>query len=161
MLKSFKEFFTTFVAPAGDKPEVPAEHALQVAAAALLVEMMRVDRVVSETEQQAVLGLLERRFGLTAEETAALVDLAAREAQESTGDYAFTSLINKGFSAEQKVHLIEMMWQIAYIDGHLDAHENHLMRKIADLLHVGHGDYALAKQRGREKARVGGGAPAS
>ncbi len=155
MLKNFREFFSTFVAPAGDKPDAPAEHALRVATAALLFEMMRVDRVVAEAEQQAVLDLLRRRFALTEEETSSLADLAAREAQESTGDYAFTSIINKGFSAEQKVHLIEMMWQIAYIDGHLDAHENHLMRKIADLLHVGHGDYALAKRRGREKARAG------
>ena len=76
--------------------------------------------------------------------------LAAEEARLATDYFQFTSLINKSFSAEQKVQVIEYLWQVAYADGHLDAHEQHFMRKIADLLYVSHADYVGAKQRARQ-----------
>jgi hypothetical protein len=75
--------------------------------------------------------------------------LAAEEARLATDYFQFTSLINRNFSAEQKVQVVEYLWQVAYADGHLDAHEQHFMRKIADLLYVSHADYVGAKQRAR------------
>ena len=66
--------------------------------------------------------------------------------------HQFTSLINKGFDADQKIRIVENLWFVAMSDGHLDAHETHLTRKIADLLYVGHADYIAAKQRARVSA---------
>ena len=70
----------------------------------------------------------------------------------ATDYFQFTSLINKQCSLEQKVRIVENMWHVAMSDGHISAHENHLMRKIADLLYVGHADYIAAKQRARQAA---------
>ena len=85
---------------------------------------------------------------------ATLLDLAEQEARQASVYYQFTSLINKTCSADQKIRIIENMWQVAMADGHLDAHELHLMRKIADLLYVGHADYVAAKQRARQKTAL-------
>jgi uncharacterized tellurite resistance protein B-like protein len=93
---------------------------------------------------------LQRQFGLEAAQVDTLMALAAEEARLATDYFQFTSLINKNFSAEQKVQVVEYLWQVAYADGHLDAHEQHFMRKIADLLYVSHADYVGAKQRARD-----------
>lgn len=152
MIQAIKDFFSTLIEPAASGTGASDQHALQVATAALLVEMMRMDERVAETERAAVTDALRVRFGLSDAEVERLIALAEEEAREAPGYYAFTSLINKGFSAEQKIRVVEYMWQVAYADGHLDAHENHLMRKIADLLYISHGDYIAAKQRGRAAA---------
>jgi uncharacterized tellurite resistance protein B-like protein len=80
------------------------------------------------------------------------MDFAAEEAKQATDYFQFTSLINKHFSQEQKIEVVENLWQVAFADGHLDAHEQHFMRKIADLLYISHADYVAAKQRGRGSA---------
>ena len=95
---------------------------------------------------------LQARFGLAAQEVDTLMGLAAEEAKQATDYFQFTSLINKHFSREQKIEVVENLWQVAFADGHLDAHEQHFMRKIADLLYISHADYVAAKQRAREKS---------
>jgi uncharacterized tellurite resistance protein B-like protein len=80
--------------------------------------------------------------------------LAEQEAREASDYYQFTSLINKQCDQAQKVQIIENLWHVAMIDGHLDAHELHLMRKLADLLYISHADYVGAKQRARISAKL-------
>ena len=81
----------------------------------------------------------------------ALIDdlfiLASEEARQSVDLYQFTSLIREHFSQEKKIKTIECLWTIAYADNHLDAHEEHLIRRIADLLYVTHQDFINAKHR--------------
>ncbi|MCB1907259.1 MAG: TerB family tellurite resistance protein [Rhodocyclaceae bacterium] len=149
MLDAIRDFFrNSLAAPQADPGN--DDRRLQLATAALMLEMSRVDGEVAEAEERAMRNALELRFGLSGEQVGELLALAEAEARESSGDHAFTSLINKGFSAEEKVRVIEFMWQIAYADGHVDAHENHFMRKLADLLYISRADYAAAKKRARE-----------
>ena len=82
------------------------------------------------------------------------MDLAEQEARQASGYYQFTSLINKNCNADQKVRIIENMWHVAMSDGHISAHENHLMRKIADLLYIGHADYITAKQHAQQTTKL-------
>jgi len=149
MLNTIRRFFDQHVATAADTP--PDEHRLQVATAALLVEVMRLDGQ-AEPERLAVLKAVQKKFGLSDDEAHTLVELAESEAREAVGYYQFTSLINREFSTAQKVHIIELMWQVAYADATLSAHEHHVMRKIADLIYVSHGDYIAAKVRAKEQA---------
>ena len=100
-------------------------------------------------------------FGLDLDQLETLLALADQEVRQSSGYYQFTSLINKGCNVEQKVRIIENMWVVAMADGHLDAHEEHLMRKIADLLYVGHADYVAAKRRAREITQMPADLPAN
>ena len=69
--------------------------------------------------------------------------------------FSFTSLMNDRFTQDQKIQVVEFMWQVAYADGALDANENHLISKIAGLLHVTHGEYISAKMRAKESAQLG------
>jgi uncharacterized tellurite resistance protein B-like protein len=153
VIDGIKDFFNRFIEP-GSRDPAGGERALQVATAALLLEMMRMDDRISDAERAAVGAILRREFGLDAAELDTLVALAEEEARQASGYYEFTSLINKSCDLPQKVRIVENLWRIALADGHLDAHENHLMRKIADLIHVGHADYVAAKQRAREAAGV-------
>ena len=72
--------------------------------------------------------------------------------QHGQDHHRFTSAMNEHFTQVQKIHMVETMWQVAYSDAHLDAHENHLISKIAGLLHVTHGEYIGAKMRAKEAA---------
>ena len=152
MLASIRDFFKQAIEPT-DRDQGPDEHRLHLATAALMLELSRVDGEVSADEEAALREALGTRFGLSGEEIETLITLAEHEAREASGDYAFTSLINKGFNAEQKVRIIEHMWQIAYADGRVDAHENHFMRKLASLLYVSRADYVAAKQRARPEGQ--------
>lgn len=152
MLASVKAFFKQAIEPGTQPRAAGAQHALQVATAALLLEMMRMDSRVTPDERAAITATLQREFRLGEEELATLVELAEREVQQSHGYYHFTALINQHCDAAQKARIVENLWHVAMVDGHLDAHELHLMRKLADLLHVGHADYIAAKQRARVTA---------
>ena len=150
MLNAIREFFDQHVAAgAGDDDR----HALQLATAALLVETVRLDGGIDAAERAAAHRAVRTKFGLTDAEAAALIRLAEEEAGEATDYYQFTSLINKQFSASQKERVIELMWQVAYADADLSAHEQHVVRKIADLLHVPHRAYIAAKLRARDAAQ--------
>ena len=82
---------------------------------------------------------------LARDELHALVELAEDTARGANDFFRFTTELNEGFTHEQKVRMVEIMWRVAYADGHLDAHENHLISKVAGLLHVTHGEYIAAK----------------
>ena len=62
-------------------------------------------------------------------------------------------LINRHFSQEEKNHIVELLWEVAYADGELDKYEEHLVRKLADLIYVPHRSFIRAKHRA--KARLG------
>ena len=63
--------------------------------------------------------------------------------------HQFTLPINSELELVEKVRIVEYMWQIAYADNQISVHENHLLRKIANLLNVPHGDYIAAKMRAK------------
>jgi uncharacterized tellurite resistance protein B-like protein len=104
-----------------------------------------------------VLAGLRRKFALQPDELDRLVELADEKARTANDFFAFTSTLNARFSQEQKVRIVEFMWQVAYADGAIDEHENHLISKVAGLLHVTHGEYIAAKMHARQAA--GQGAP--
>lgn len=149
MLAAIRDFFEQRIAAAS-----PADEArcIRVATAALLLEVVRLDGGVDEAERAAVLRAVRTKFGLREDEAEALVRLAEAEAQEATDYYQFTSLINRHFSPEQKVRAVEMMWQVAYADAELSANEQHVLRRVADLLYVPHAEYIAAKLRARDAA---------
>jgi uncharacterized tellurite resistance protein B-like protein len=153
MIDSIKSFFVQFI-ELGIAVSNNGVQALQVATAALLLEMMRMDSKLKDEERQAIFQTLQTQFKLDPAQIKTLMALAEQESREANDYYQFTSLINKHCDLAQKVQIIENLWHVAMIDGHLDAHELHLMRKLADLLYIGHADYVAAKQRARESAKL-------
>lgn len=150
MLTAIREFFERHIGEPG--AAVDSGHALQLATAALLVEVARTDGGVTEDERASVLRAVHRHFDLAPGEADELVALAEQEVRQANDLFQFTSLVNRTFSAEQKARVIETMWAAAYADGELSAHENHIMRRIADLLYVPHADYIAAKMHARDAA---------
>jgi uncharacterized tellurite resistance protein B-like protein len=152
MLKTLKDLFDTLLPPAPAADPRAGEHALQLATAVMLVEVMRADTSFHPGERTAVLAALRDKFGLADDEAARLADLAETTAKDATDLFAFTSRINQRFEMPQKLRMIEHMWRIAYADGHLNEHERHVLWRVADLLHVPQGAYQHARIRARDEA---------
>lgn len=151
MLRTLKDLLDAFTAPAEETPEA-RNHALQLATAVLLVEVMRADPNTAVAERNAVLASLREKFALADDALARLLELAELTASSASDYHQFTSRINDSFTHPQKIQMVENMWQVAYADAHLDAGENHLISKIAALLHVTQGEYIGAKMRAKEAA---------
>lgn len=153
MLKSIRDFFDRNMATSG----APAaeRHSIELATAALLVEVVRSDAGISPGEQQAVLRAVREKFSLSEEEAQAIFKLAEEEVRTANDYYQFTSLINRSFDQKQKQYVVELMWRVAYADAELAAHENHVLRRVAELLHVTHADYIAAKMRARDASGSG------
>jgi uncharacterized tellurite resistance protein B-like protein len=151
MLKTLRDLFDALApAPSGAAP-ADETHALQLAAAVLLVEVMRADSAYGADERRVLLAALREKFALADDEAARLSELAEHTARQSTDLFAFTERINRHFDMPRKLRMIEMMWQVAYADGELGAHERHMVWRIADLLHVPQG----ALQHARVRAKGG------
>jgi len=153
VLKAIRDYFDRNIGTEG--APTTERHSIELATAALLVEVVRSDAGIAPNEQQAVLRAVRERFGLSDEEAQTLFRLAEDEVRTANDYYQFTSLINRHFDQQRKQHVIELMWQVAYADSELAAHENHVLRRIAELLHVTHGDYIAAKMRARDAAERG------
>ena len=119
----------------------------QLAAAALLAEAAYLDEGISAIEEGRMVDLLQRFFELSAKDARALVDEAMSLQGEAVELSRFTQAVKDAFDAEERVGIIEMLWEVVYADGALHAYEDNLMRRIGGLLYVTDRDRGLAKQR--------------
>lgn len=154
MLSPFKTLLTQFFMPSDSPSALDETHSLQLATAALLAEVMRSDANISAEERAATLSALRRQLALSDAELAKLMAQAEHSAKTSNDYFQFTSAMNEHFTQPQKIQVVELMWQVAYADGHIDANEHHLISKIAGLLHVTHGEYIAAKMHAKEAAQL-------
>lgn len=143
MLKAIREFFDAHLRPeSAEAAQIGRERTLQLATAALLIEITRADNEVKPEEREAVTHGIQRLFGeLSDTETRELIRLAEQQASESTSLFQFTSLVDKNFSREEKIDIVEMLWRVVFADREKDVNEEYLVRKISDLLHVSHKDF--------------------
>lgn len=148
MLKSILELIEGRTT--GQRTQDP--RAVELATAALLVEVVHAARDVLPTEQQALRRAMHEKFGLDTPQADELLLDAEERMRQATDYYQYTSLINANFTHEQKQQVIELMWRVAYADDVLSAQEQHLIRKIAGLLHVPDGEYIAAKLRAKADA---------
>ena len=140
MLKSLRDRLSRSLSVTDAKHPEEREHTLRLATATLLVEIVRADYQENLTENEVVFAELKRRFDLTEDEALLLVKEAEQEADHSVTLQSFTRLLHEQLSLEEKHAVIEMLWRVALADDHLDKHEDYLVRKLADLLYVSHGD---------------------
>lgn len=151
MIRTVKQFFEKYVTSSPRNTDNVSDHALQIATAALLIEMMRADAEISVDEQKKITETIRLKFKLTDTETAELMQLAEEKIWKSTGYFEFTTLMNKGLSHKQKIKVIEHLWDVAFADAILDKHEEYMVRKIAGLIHVSHKDFIETKLRVKKK----------
>ena len=152
MLKTLKDLFDSLLPPVGSASPQAIEHTLELATAVMLVEVMRADASFHAGEREAVRAALREKFRLSEDEAQRLAELAEATAKTATDLFGFTSRINDRFDMAQKLRMVELMWAVAYADGHLGEHERHVLWRIADLLHVPQGAYVNARLRAQAQA---------
>lgn len=154
MLRALKDIFDNFASQGNEQSSAQLDHALQLASAVLLVEVMRADSSMDAAERKTVVLALKNEFALSETELEQLVLLAQTQAKVIYDYQRFTGLLNDHFTQDRKIALVESMWKVAYADRELDAHEHHVISKVAGLLHVTHGQYIGAKMRAREATQI-------
>ena len=137
----------TLFRQAEDAQAQPHNRVLELTCAALMFEVARADFAVEATELDTVNALLTEQFDLAPEELLSVTEQAAQQADAATCLYEFTRTLNELASVEEKRALLAMMWRVAMADDVLSRYEEHLIRKVADLLYVPHSDFMAAKQQ--------------
>lgn len=140
MLSKLKELFTL---PEPSRENV--EQRQQLAAASLLIELGKADYRRDEREQATIVEAVRVCFQLDDATIAELLAQAEIASNRSTSLYEFTSVLNEHCSDAEKFELIRQLWRVAAADGNIDKYEDHLIRKVAELLYVSHQDFIRAK----------------
>lgn len=145
MIDKIKLFFEQHIVVTESISEDDLDHQLQLACAALMIEVLYADYSVDQEQLDVLRNTLQDNFGISSEEALELVQLAEEERNEATDYYQFTSLINEYYSQQQKRDLVTRLWQMAYADQAVHKFEEHLVRRLAELLHVPHSAFIQSK----------------
>lgn len=121
--------------------------AIHLAAAALMVEAAHMDGQVDAAERSAIARCLEAHFGLSETEAGDLLAKAEAEIAESTQLHPFALRLTGALDYDERVELVEMLWEVAYADGELHDFEANLLRRLGGLLHVTDFDRGAARKR--------------
>ncbi|MFC1858391.1 TerB family tellurite resistance protein [Thermodesulfobacteriota bacterium] len=145
MLDILKRFFGKDTEDNSRTDDRKTEHDIRVATCALLVEIARIDKNFTQAEMDTILSILKEKHGLSPEYADALIAEAEKELDDSVDLWQFARLINENYSNEEKIEIIETLWQIVYVDGKMDEYEHYLMGKLKNLLRLSHDQLIEAK----------------
>ncbi len=132
---------------ADDEAPEREEDAVQAAAAALLVEAARTDDTIDERERARIIAVTRRHFGLSEDEAQDLLSAAVFDSEDVSPYHRYVSVILERCAPDQRLWIIEMLWEVAYADGVLNDLEASLLRRIGGLLHVSDIDRGEARKR--------------
>ena len=152
MLSKINAFFQSLGAQENSQAH---EISLEIACSVLLCEVMLADGQLDSAEQQKLNDIISSQFQLTPAEVTEIVKHALVLCENATDFYQFTSKINQHYSLEQRIKMLTLLWQVAYADGELASIEEHIIRKIADLLHLRHSEYIETKLNIQAKINTG------
>lgn len=125
---------------------------IRLATAVLLVEIARADAGEDEVERQLAEKLVQEYFNLDGEQGRELIALASKHADEAISLFEFTNRLKDALDEKGRADMVEMLWDVVYADGELDRYEEHLMRRIAELLYVPHAEFIRRKLLAAERA---------
>jgi uncharacterized tellurite resistance protein B-like protein len=132
---------------ADEVDEGTREQARNLAVAALLVEVLRADYATADAERRQVVESLRGILGLGDSECAELLAVAEHQVDKAHDLHQFTAEINRALAHEEKVRVVEQMWRVARSDETVHKYEEHIIRRVSDLLHVSHREFIAAKLR--------------
>ena len=116
----------------------------------MLIEVAFADKIFDESEISSLKNSLKETYGLEDEIINELIIDAERTVDDSTSLYEYTRVVNDEFTYSDKLELLTRIWKLAFADGNLDKYEDHLIRKISDLIHISHSDFIRIKLENRE-----------
>jgi len=140
-----KRFFSKTATEVSNNADRETEHDVRVAACALFVEMARIDEKFTAAEMETILSIVREKYGLSREHADALVAEADKELDKSVDLWQFARLINKNYSTDEKIEIIETLWRMVFVDGKMDRYEHYLMNKLKNLLRLSHDQLIAAK----------------
>ena len=143
MLKQLLDKIRTF---AEDDVESDTEQLLATAAATLLMEVAWADHHISDQELAAIRSAIASRFTLDDATLDAIIEESRQHQDVSVGLQSFTRTITEAWDEDTRYQLIVTMWQLAGTDDEVHRFEEHMIRKIADLLYVSHRRFIEAKR---------------
>lgn len=147
MIEKLKQIFSATLGAETDSILADHEQAKKLAAVALMVEIIAVDDEQHDAEKDMLRQILAQQFAVSHQAADGLIEQAEKANEEATDFYRFTSEINAYFDADEKIDLIESFWKLAWADQHIHELEQHVIRRLANLLHVSHKDFIAAKLR--------------
>ena len=130
------------------------EKQLQIATAAIFVEMAKADGDFSDEEREHIVVSLKNRFGLEEEYVRELIELSHEELKDSVSLYEFSGVINERFTFEDKYELLKNLWRLIYTDETLDKYEDHLIKMIGGMLQMEHRQIINAKMLIRKELNI-------
>ena len=141
MLKSL--FETLF----SEKIEQKQGGTRELASAALLIEVARADFEITPEELARLIDLLATTFDMSPEDVKLVTQQANDQVENAVSLHDFTRVINEHCSPEERNELVGLMWDVAAADGDLSKYEDHLIRRVADLLYVPHQEFIRLKHQ--------------
>ena len=118
-----------------------------VACAALLIEAAMVDGNFSDEERQIITVLVEDRFLDDPALSGVLISTAEVKARRSVELYSVTKIISQSFSYDERMDILQSIWEVVLSDGRVDDFEDQLMRRLSGLIHISDRDRAFTRQR--------------
>lgn len=134
------------------KSVLPAkeDYNVNLTCASLIIEVALADKDFDVTEINLLKIILKDSYDISPEKIDSLIENAESTVENNTSLYSYTREINDSLNYEQKIDLLDGLWKISYADGTLDKFEEHLVRKISDLIHISHGDFITSKLKNRD-----------
>ncbi len=144
MIKRIKDLLSNF---SNQEEEIKDEKisSLDKACSALLIEVAYADKNFDESEINSLKESLKETYNIDEEIINELISDAKKTVDESTSLYEYTRVVNDEFDYSDKLELLSRIWKLAFADGNLDKYEDHLIRKISDLIHISHSDFIKIK----------------
>jgi uncharacterized tellurite resistance protein B-like protein len=146
-VRKLKTWITRNLGGAAEEDLGSREQARNLAVAALLVEVLRADYDVAGEERRQVLASIRGILGLDEAQCEQLLTEAEHQVDHAHDLHQFTAAINRELAHDEKLRLVEQMWRVAQADATVHKYEEHIIRRIADLLHVSHREFIAAKLR--------------
>ena len=143
MIEILKKLLTAGLERGSENPVISTD----LATAILLLETAAADFQHDDSETAAIKALLLDHLSLQQEEVDELIAHARREADRLVSLQHLTRMMNETMQQQEKIRVIELMWRVVYADGEKHHYEEHLLRQVADLLYVSHGDFIQARHR--------------
>lgn len=142
MFSKINDFFQSL---SRNEIDTKAQLTIEISTAVLLCEVMLADGKLEGSERKQLAHVISQQFQLNNEEVEQIITQALRLCENATDFYQFTSTINETYQLQERIKMLELLWQVAYADGEIASIEEHIIRKIADLLHLRHTEFIQTK----------------
>ena len=117
--------------------------------ASLFVEVSRVDYKIDEKEINFIIEILAKEFNFNLDLIKEKLNIV-RTSEKLIGYHPITKYLNENFDINFKKKVVLGLWKIAFINNDLDKYEDHLVRKVSDLLYINHSDNMLLRNKAKE-----------